>query len=304
MTTPIFKAVLRNDVSAFLDLVQTNPSVLEERNHGESFRGTVLHLAVEAEHGELVSRIIEFRPSLVRSTNCDGDTPLHLAARFGQASFVTQMLESGQDLCMALNGQGETALNLACANKHLDIAGLILEKTRSITIVEFYATIKEDTTDLSRRMLEKFPNIAWHVDGEFSTPLHFACDVGNLDIVKMLLGLDEILAERVNKDGITPLHLAAMKCSVAILKEFLDKTPRSFNTLTPAKETVFHLAAKHQNISAFVFMAQNSELTEFLHRTDKQGNTVLHTAASVACLSERLGSSFWGSWRWIRRFVH
>ena len=114
--------------------------------------------------------------------------------------------------------------------------------------------------------------------------------MGNLDIVKMLLGLDEILAERVNRDGITPLHLAAMKCSVAILKEFLDKAPRSFNTLTPAKETVFHLAAKHQNISSFIFMAQNSDITQLLHRMDKQGNTVLHTAASVACLSVSVSS--------------
>ncbi|OAO90404.1 hypothetical protein AXX17_AT5G53810 [Arabidopsis thaliana] len=148
MTTPIFKAVLRNDVSAFLDLVQANPSVLEERNHGESFRGTVLHFAVEAGHGEFVARIIEVCPSLVRSTNSDGDTPLHSAARLGQASVVSQMLESGQALCMALNGLGETPLNLACANKHLDIAGLILERTSSITIVEFYATIKEDSTGI------------------------------------------------------------------------------------------------------------------------------------------------------------
>jgi len=59
-------------------------------------------------------------------------------------------------------------------------------------------------------MLEKFPKLAWNADGELSTPLHHACNANNLEITKMLLEIDESLVERVNKDGFTPLHLAAM----------------------------------------------------------------------------------------------
>lgn len=141
MATLIFNTILKNDELGFLSLVQENPSVIEERNHGKGLGGTVLHLAVEVEHHELLETIIDLYPSLVRSTNSDGETPLHFAARIGPASIVAKMLESGLAVCMALNGQGETPFCLACKNNHPDIAKLILEKTSTITIVEFYAAI-------------------------------------------------------------------------------------------------------------------------------------------------------------------
>ncbi|KAL9814324.1 putative ankyrin repeat-containing domain, PGG domain, ankyrin repeat-containing domain superfamily [Arabidopsis thaliana] len=103
-------------------------------------------------------------------------------------------------------------------------------------------------------------------------------------MVKMLLEVDEGLAERVNRDGITPLHLAIMRCSVAILEEFFDKAPTSFNISTSAQETVFHIAAKHENIEAFIFMAENCiDSSSILLQLDSLGNTVLHAAASSSC---------------------
>lgn len=116
-----------------------------------------------------------------------------------------------------------------------------------------------------------------------STPLHLACNLNNLEIVNMLLELDEKLAEKADKDGLTPLHLASMRSSAAILNEFLEKAPRSFDILSPQDETVFHLAAKHNNTEAFIFMAEISGISKLLNHLDEYGNTVLHVAAFSCC---------------------
>ncbi|KAG7593837.1 Ankyrin repeat-containing domain [Arabidopsis thaliana x Arabidopsis arenosa] len=286
MVATVIDSILGNDVSTLLALAEENPSVLRERYHRDTLGGTVLHLATNLGHKEIVETIVKLCPSLVGVTNLDGDTPLHFAARWGHATIVAHILASGYAEFTALNGRGETAFVVACRYTHPDVASLILEETSSSTVGEFYATfVLGEYTDIARRMLEKFPKLAWNADGELSTPLHHACNANNLEITKMLLEIDESLAERVNKAGFTPLHLAAMKCSIPILKEFSDKAPGSFDILTPAKETVFHLAAKHKNTPAFFFMAESSERKKLLHQVDRYGNTVLHIAVMSSCYS-------------------
>lgn len=134
--------------------------------------------------------------------------------------------------------------------------------------------------------------------GSLSTLLHHACDRGDIELTSILLGLDQRLEKALNANGLSPLHLAVLKGSVEILEEFLDKVPMSFSSLTPSKETVFHLAARNKNLDAFVFMAEslgiNSQI--LLQQTDENGNTVLHIAASVACdspVSSSLSCSFY-----------
>ncbi|KAL9858575.1 putative ankyrin repeat-containing domain superfamily [Arabidopsis thaliana] len=57
----------------------------------------------------------------------------------------------------------------------------------------------------------------------------------------------------------------------------------SFNILTPAKGTVFHLAAEQKNLTAFYFMAESPDRNNLLHQIDRYGNTVLHTAVMSSC---------------------
>lgn len=139
-------------------------------------------------------------------------------------------------------------------------------------------------------ILERFPDLAreeaWVVEGgSRSTLLHHACDTGDLELTSILLGLDQRLEEALNTNGLSPLHVAVLRGSVLILEEFLEKAPLSFGSLTPSKETVFHLAARNKNIDAFIFMAEsvgiNSQI--LLQQTDENGNTVLHIAASMVC---------------------
>ncbi|CAL9214406.1 unnamed protein product [Arabidopsis halleri] len=287
---PIFRAILKNDLPAFLELVEESESSLEERNEEERLNNTVLHMAAKLGHRELVSKIIELRPSLVCSRNAYGNTPLHLAAVLGDIDIVVQMLETGLEVCSAHNIKNHTPLHLACRSNSIEAARLIAEKTQSIGLGELNLAISSGSTSIARIILERFPDLAreeaWVVeDGSQSTLLHHACDKGDFELASILLGLDQGLEETLNTNGLSPLHLAVVRGSVVILEEFLDKVPLSFSSITPSKETVFHLAARNKNMDAFVFMAEslgiNSQI--LLQQTDESGNTVLHIAASVAC---------------------
>ena len=106
--------------------------------------------------------------------------------------------------------------------------------------------------DVAIRILEVCPTFAPKIDDMGLSALHYACSGDNLEITKMLLGLDPGLAVKFDNNGYTPLHFAAMKAKDAILEEFLAKVPTSFQLLTREGGTVFHLTVRFNRFNAFV----------------------------------------------------
>uniref|UniRef100_A0A0D3DNW6 PGG domain-containing protein n=1 Tax=Brassica oleracea var. oleracea TaxID=109376 RepID=A0A0D3DNW6_BRAOL len=200
------------------------------------------------------------------------------------------MLGFGPEACSARNNNNQTPLHLACRSNSVESATLFAEKIQSVGLHELNFAILSGMAGIAGTILERFPDLAreeaWPVQGgSLSSLLHHACDRGDLELTRILLGLDERLDEALDTNGLSPLHLAVLRGSVVILEEFLNTAPLSFYSLTPSKESVFHLAARNNNMDAFVFMAEsvgiNSQI--LLQQTDEDGNTVLHVAASVAC---------------------
>ncbi|KAG7534246.1 Ankyrin repeat [Arabidopsis thaliana x Arabidopsis arenosa] len=138
-----------------------------------------------------------------------------------------------------------------------------------------------------------YPSLVTSTNSKGDTPLHFADSLGHTStLIQMSTKYegetldDPKLEEMMNNDGMTPLHCAAMKGSIEILREYLDKSPSSFYSVTEGKkETVFHLAAKYKNNEAFIFMAKSAKLGHILYQLDAEGNNVLHVAASVGSIA-------------------
>ncbi|CAF2278458.1 BnaA04g13900D [Brassica napus] len=285
---PIFKAIIQNDIPAFLGLVEEKESWLEERNVDQD-NSTVLHMAAKHGHGELVSKIIELKPSLIFSRNAHGNTPLHLAALLGEVNTVRTLLEFGSETCSARNNSCQTPLHLVCRSISTESARLFAEKTHSVSLDELKFSISSGSTFVTRIVLERFPylarELAWVVEDSLTTLLHHACDRGNLELISILLGLDQGLEKAHNTNGLSPLHLAVLRGPVVVLEEFLEKAPLSFSSLTRSKETVFHLAARNKNVDAFIFMAERLSINnqKLMRQVDVNGNTVLHIAVSMSC---------------------
>ncbi|CAN6803108.1 unnamed protein product [Brassica oleracea] len=285
---PIFNAIIQNDIPAFLGLVEEKESWLEERNVDQD-NSTVLHMAAKHGHGELVSKIIELKPSLIFSRNAHGNTPLHLAALLGDVNTVRTLLEFGSETCSARNNNCQTPLHLVCRSISTESARLVAEKTHSVSLDELKFSISSGSTFVTRIVLERFPylarELAWVVEDSLTTLLHHACDRGNLELISILLGLDQGLEKARNTNGLSPLHLAVLRGQVVVLEEFLEKAPLSFSSLTRSKETVFHLAARNKNVDAFIFMAERLSINnqKLMREVDVNGNTVLHIAVSMSC---------------------
>lgn len=124
-------------------------------------------------------------------------------------------------------------------------------------------------------------------DFEKNLPLHFAFQLGHIEITKILLAAKSILLAR-NKQGETPLHKAVEFNQLALVRTIISTYPDLKEDLLIAQnmqgQTVFHYAAR----------LPTSDMTEFLltqkdqvNSGDKNGQTPLHLAAiagSAACV--------------------
>ncbi|PKI55644.1 hypothetical protein CRG98_023955 [Punica granatum] len=103
------------------------------------------------------------------------------------------------------------------------------------------------------------------------TPLHVAALAGQVGFAHEILKLRPELAEEMNPDGLTPLHIASAKGNLEM-------------EVTARGETTLHLAVKSRQFEIFTLLVEELKCTNrvsILNRKDVQGNTVLHIAVSA-----------------------
>ncbi|KAJ4706567.1 Ankyrin repeat-containing protein [Melia azedarach] len=125
---------------------------------------------------------------------------------------------------------------------------------------------------------------AWQLNHDGYTPLHLACQLGNLDVIKELVRMDSKLCLVKDKDGMTPLHTAAMEGRLDVMKELLSACPDSVMEVTVADETPFHIAMSHGQVKAEEFLLEwikgKPYSAHLINKKDSDGNTLLHLAVS------------------------
>ncbi|XP_075669934.1 protein ACCELERATED CELL DEATH 6-like [Castanea sativa] len=141
---------------------------------------------------DFVGKLLEACPSAIVQADDFGWIPLHYAAHFGNAKFVNLFLKKNMSLVYIKDKAGMSALHISTKEGHVDV-------TRALT------TECPDSCEL--------------LDNKDRTALHLAAESGNSKLVKVFLQTlaSEDLINQQDKEGNTPLHLAAMEGRYALL---------------------------------------------------------------------------------------
>ncbi|XP_017984267.1 PREDICTED: ankyrin repeat-containing protein At2g01680 [Theobroma cacao] len=138
-------------------------------------------------------------------------------------------------------------------------------------------------TEFARELMNLKPSFARKLNQSGSSPLHLALQNKQEKMVDDLLSIDKNLVRVKGREGYTPLHHAAREGNDSLLSKFLEKCPSSILDVTVRNETALHIAAKYNKLEALKAILEWLPISfhgSIINSEDKDGNTVLHIAAS------------------------
>ena len=126
------------------------------------------------------------------------------------------------------------------------------------------------------------PQLMLCKDSEGRTPLHTACQHGQIEVVKIHIQnlravTDTNLLEITDANGNTPLHLACEGGSIAVVQLLVDHGA-SIIAVNSRGETSVHTAAEHKSVEIIELLLDKGDHT-VIELKDHRGCTPLHHAA-------------------------
>ena len=238
---------------------------------------TPLHLAVLYNRPKVVQQMLAKKFDLNAVDNT-GNTPLHVAAAVGAGDAAGQLLAGGANV-NAANTAGATPLHLAAAANQLKVAALLLDRGAKIDPPDrngrspLIATIEGEHTAMIDLLAKRGARLDFG-DKEGVTALHLAVLGGKLKAARQLLARGADANVRDNASKLTPLHLAAIQESPAMLKLLLEFRPGP-NPHDKDGHTPLHAAAWYNRVENITLLLNAGAL---LNDKNKGGQTPLAMA--------------------------
>jgi ankyrin repeat protein len=240
---------------------------------------------------------LEMMKSIINMQDNMGNTVLHVAAFHGDYRIVNKLVAYGADKT-AINGEDKIPVDLAKDNfvrnvlTSLNKAAKSSDEKNMTELVYFGHDInkkhtifsqapihkviesnKEDKYNVLLKMLDMGadPNLK---DSNGWTALHYACEFGDFDSVKILVNHKAVI-DFFSNNHRTPLHLAALNNFPEILKYLLENGADP-NFKDNSGCSPLHLAAKYGNVECIDLLLGYGA---FLYEVDFRKWNVLHYAA-------------------------
>ena len=113
------------------------------------------------------------------------------------------------------------------------------------------------------------------IDSSYNTLLHKAVFQDNMRDVELLVK-SKASVTQLNKNGVSPIHLAAMMGHYEVLFKMLSQ--QNISLTTNRNQTVLHLLAQSHDSTASVFLrvVQQFDVSRIVSLQDADGFTFLH----------------------------
>ncbi|KAJ5072233.1 ankyrin repeat protein [Anaeramoeba ignava] len=244
-------------------------------------KSTPLHIAIKNGDFRIVGYLISKGVNL-EIEDGDGNKPIHLAIIHDHMEILRKIAGTGINLQM-YNSQGTTALNIAAQQKNFAAFQILFDFGADINIsdIDKKTPLHEAVerghfdfiSDLFAARTQKSININ-AVDNLGRTPLMYAIEIGDLNIVSLLINKNADLNILDNERN-SALHYAIRFEFSEILEKLLAsgiEIRNSGDGLSP-----FHLAIKFNQMLVCAKALLNANVG--LDSLDKDGNQPIHFAA-------------------------
>ena len=190
---------------------------------------SALCLAVTTKNLAIVDLLLHQKGIDVNSSNRNGATALIIAAEYGNDVMVRSLLRHGANALLRDCEDG-TAIYRAMEKSHcstvmamldsnIDLAG---KDNQGHSLLHSACLLKETQPDIVRQLINRGVGVDTQ-DDHGETPLHMACRVGNLEVVKVLLDMNAN-PEIKDKYNRTPLRVAWQHGKTDVMKILTSRT--------------------------------------------------------------------------------
>ncbi|MED6138045.1 hypothetical protein PIB30_070625 [Stylosanthes scabra] len=214
---------------------------------------SVLNLAVEADHMEVVNRILEKCPE---SAKPKGIPPIRVAMENeNKAEMLETIVRKKEEWIHLRDPHGTLALHFAAGIGYLEGVVFLLERCKTCSIerdkegnLPLHLAARQGHVEVVKELLRYCPDLDEMLDWNLNNILHIAAESGMLDVVRYILQtplLKNTINQR-NKDGDTPLHVATRNShpSVVYALTWDYRVKDKVNELNSNQETPLAVAIK------------------------------------------------------------
>lgn len=187
-----------------------------------------------------------------------GDTPFMNAANSNQLEIVAYLFKNVKNM-NTQDETGKTALTMAINRNTANVAAFLLKNNANSKVIDkkgnslaYYLinsfSVKNMSEFEEKLDLLKAQNVSMtSIQKQGNTLYHLAVLKGNLDLVHLLADFDIDINVK-NDEGLTALHLAAMKAKDDAIIKYLISKGADLNIKTDFEESVYDLASENENL--------------------------------------------------------
>ncbi|PJD95628.1 MAG: hypothetical protein CK425_07970 [Parachlamydia sp.] len=248
----------------------------ENTKNSQSQKGkTPLHVAMESDNPEVVKFLLDKKVDLGLADKV-GNLAIHVAIFAKKLPFLELLLAADKTLLNRKGQKGLTPLCKAVKNNQFALAKFLVDQGADQTIPDeegdlpiHWAAFSNDKKLCELLFSEELKDSKGH---NGNTPLHYAVDSGNPQVVKFLLD-QKVNFRAVNNDGDLPLHLAAFNGKEALMKLLYTEDTKDTKGFQGETPVICAIMSGKSNIVQFFLDKQVN-----LMIPGESGNLPIHAA--------------------------